>query len=149
MPGRSLPIAVPRRSPPEAVRRWILPGGSSGRPAASATGSTKGIPAVAAMLDAAAPQAALLRAMLRVIEETVPVQRIWLDTAENRDTPRTGFSGDAPASVIEVLQALYTDMTGRRGMSGAAARRVLAGSEPFQLYPALVQALPDPPEKTT
>src|SRR6266481_601037 len=34
---------------------------------------------------------AQIRAMLRVIEETVPVQRIWLDTAEARETPRTCF----------------------------------------------------------
>lgn len=33
----------------------------------------------------------MIMAMLRVIEESVPVQRIWLDTAENKDTPKTGF----------------------------------------------------------
>src|SRR5690606_17218822 len=46
-------------------------------------------PAVAAVIEACGDRKGLVRAMLRVVEETVPVQRIWLDTAENKDTPRT------------------------------------------------------------
>ena len=48
-----------------------------------------------------------MKSMLRVIEETVPVQRIWLDTAENKETPRTGFEGEPPAAVIEVAAVLF------------------------------------------
>jgi hypothetical protein len=48
--------------------------------------------------------ALLIKSMLRVIEETVPVQRIWLDTAENKETPRTGFEGEPNAAVVEVAQ---------------------------------------------
>lgn len=86
-----------------------------------------------------------MRAMLRVVEETVPVQRIWLDTAENRDTPKTGFSGElpeGPEGVRKVLLTLYRDMTGRRGMSPESAVRALAATDPFQNYPALVASLP-------
>ena len=102
-------------------------------------------PAVAAVLEAAGERSALVRAMLRVVEETVPVQRIWLDTAENRDTPKTGFSGEppeAPEGVRKVLLTLYRDMTGRRGMSPESAARALAATDPFQNYPALVASLP-------
>ena len=102
-------------------------------------------PAVAAVLEAAGERSALLKAMLRVIEETVPVQRIWLDTAENRDTPRTGFSGEspeAPEGVQKVLLTLYRDMTGRRGMSPESAVRTLSTTDPFQNYTALVASLP-------
>lgn len=102
-------------------------------------------PAIAAALDACAAQAPLLKAMLRVIEETVPIQRIWLDTAENKDTPRAGFSGEPPEAVTEVLKALFEDMTGRRNMSPESARRMLLATEPFQNYPELVAALPDDP----
>jgi hypothetical protein len=98
-------------------------------------------PAVAAALEASAERAPLIKAMLRVIEETVPVQRIWLDTAENRDTPRTGFAGDPPEAVVQVLETLFADMVGRRGMSAAEARKALLSTEPFQNYPALVAAL--------
>lgn len=102
-------------------------------------------PAVAAALGAAAEHAPLIRAMLRVVEETVPVQRIWLDTAENKDTPRTGFSGEPTAAVVEVLKALYSDMVGRRAMSDELARKSLLTTEPFQNYPDLIAALPGGP----
>ena len=99
-------------------------------------------PAVAAALGAAAEQAPLIRAMLRVVEETVPVQRIWLDTAENKDTPRTGFAGEPTAAVVEVLRALYSDMICRRGMSDELAKKSLSSTEPFHSYPDLIAALP-------
>jgi hypothetical protein len=79
--------------------------------------------------------------MLRVIEETVPVQRIWLDTAENRETPRTGFAGEPSSEIMSVLNTLYGDMVGRRGLSPDSAKRLLMSTEPFQNYPALVSAL--------
>ncbi len=101
-------------------------------------------PAVAAVIDTAGEQASLIRAMLRVIEETVPLQRIWLDTAENRDPPRTGFSGESGEygqDVREVLLTLYRDLTVRRGMSHESALRLLGATEPFQQHPELLASL--------
>jgi hypothetical protein len=98
-------------------------------------------PAVAAALAVSADASGLIKAMLRVIEETVPVQRIWLDTAENRDTPRTGFAGEPPEAVVQVLKTLFADMVGRKGMSAADARNALLSTEPFHNYPALVAAI--------
>lgn len=102
-------------------------------------------PAVAAVLDAAGPLLPLVKAMLRVVEETVPVQRIWLDTAENKETPLTGFEGEPPAHVSEILDTLFEDMVGRRGMSHSLAKRTLASTEPFQKYPTLVASLSEGP----
>jgi len=102
-------------------------------------------PAVAAVIEAVGGNADLVRAMLRVVEETVPVQRIWLDTAENKDTPKTGFSGEpetAPDGVRTVLLTLFRDMVGRRGMSPEMAVTSLSLTEPFQNYPNLVASLP-------
>lgn len=102
-------------------------------------------PAVAAVIEAVGVNADLVRAMLRVVEETVPVQRIWLDTAENKDTPITGFSGEsetAPDGVRTVLLTLFKDMVGRRGMNPDAAVKALFLTEPFQNYPNLVASLP-------
>ena len=79
--------------------------------------------------------------MLRVIEETVPVQRIWLDTVENKEMPRTGFSGEPSEAIVEVLQALYTDMVGRKGLSSESAKNSLLTTEPFQNYPTLIASL--------
>ena len=101
-------------------------------------------PAVAAVLDSAGDLAPLVKAMLRVIEESVPVQRIWLDTAENKDTPKTGFSGEPPEAVVTVLRTLFADMIGRRGMSVEVAKRSLLSTEPFQNYPGLIAGLGGP-----
>lgn len=98
-------------------------------------------PAVAAVFESAGAMLPLVKAMLRVVEETVPVQRIWLDTVENRETPMTGFEGEHPSEVVEILQTLYEDMIGRRCMSPAMAKKTLASTEPFQKYPSLVAAL--------
>ena len=101
-------------------------------------------PSVAAVLESAGTLAPLIKSMLRVIEETVPVQRIWLDTAENKETPRTGFSGEPPEAVITVLKTLFSDMIGRKGMSVESAKRALLSTEPFQNYQGLVAGLEDP-----
>jgi hypothetical protein len=98
-------------------------------------------PAVAGVLESAGALFPNVKAMLSVIQETVPVQRIWLDTAENRETPRTGFAGEPPEAVTAALQVVYADMTGRRGMSVQSAKRALRSTEPFQNFPELIDAL--------
>lgn len=99
-------------------------------------------PAVRAVLDDAGPLLPQIKAMLRVIEETVPVQRIWLDTAEGKDVPQTQFSGEPPAEILSVLEVMYRNMTTRKGMSPAIAKELLLRTEPFQDYPQLVNGLP-------
>ena len=98
-------------------------------------------PAVQSVLEDAGQLRPAIQAMLKVIEATVPVQRIWLDTAENRDTPRTGFAGDPPAEVREVLLVLFRNLVRRKGLTEEAARRQLLNTEPFQDYPELVAGL--------
>ena len=98
-------------------------------------------PSVAAVMESAGSLAPLIKSMLRVIEETVPVQRIWLDTAENKDTPRTGFEGEPNAAVIEVARVLFDDLVERKGLSVEEARKSMSHTEPFQKYPALVAQL--------
>lgn len=104
-----------------------------------------GHPAVAAVLDAADKSGSGLRAdvlaMLRVIEETVPIQRIWLDTAEDKETPRTGFGGEPPDEVTTVARTLFNSMVKRKGMAPELARANLLRTEPFDQYPELIAAL--------
>jgi hypothetical protein len=102
-------------------------------------------PAVRAVLDDAKGLAPQVLAMLRIIEETVPVQRIWIDTAEQRETPRTGFAGEPAAAVMDVLKIMYRNMVQLKGMSPSQARSRLLLTEPFQNHPELVAALPDDP----
>jgi hypothetical protein len=98
-------------------------------------------PSVAAVLANAGTLGPLVKAMLRVIEETVPVQRIWLDTAENKETPRTGFEGEPNEAIVEVARVLFDDLMERKGLTAEEARKSLLRTEPFQKYPALVAKL--------
>ncbi|MEA1674555.1 ATP-binding protein [Nitrospirillum sp. BR 11163] len=103
-------------------------------------------PAVREVLDQAGHLAPQIKAMIRVIEETVPVQRMWLDTAEGKETPRTGFAGEAPAEVRSVLLPMYRNFILRKAMSPELARERLLSTEPFHNYPELVRSLPDVPD---
>lgn len=96
---------------------------------------------IAAVLESAGAQHSLVKSMLRVIEETVPIQRIWLDTTENKEIPRTGFSGVPLENVVAVLNILFTDMIGRKGLSVEAAKQALLVTEPFQNYEELIAQL--------
>jgi hypothetical protein len=102
-------------------------------------------PAVKAVLDEADALRPQVQAMLRIIEETIPVQRIWLDTTESRETPRTGFAGESSAEIASVLLVLYKNMVMRKGYSPSLARERLLNTEPFNQHPDLVLALPDDP----
>lgn len=102
-------------------------------------------PVVASVLELSGENDALIKAMLRVIEETVPIQRIWLDTAEQHDPPKAEFSGEPPEKVLEILKVLYQDLRVRKGMTSDAAARVLLATAPFQNYPALIEQLVSKP----
>lgn len=104
-----------------------------------------GHPAVRAVLEQAGPLEPQIQAMLRIIEQTIPVQRIWLDTAEAQETAPTHFSGEAPAALIEVLTVMYRNLLSFKKLSPEAARSQLLRTDPFNNYPALVAALPDEP----
>src|SRR5262249_45933228 len=87
--GHPLPV-TPRRAIVQAWRAEHTAGGIRYR-------IDHQHPAVRAVLDDAGDLSVQIKAMLRVIEETVPVQRIWIDTTEGRETPRTGFAEEPPA----------------------------------------------------
>ena len=97
-------------------------------------------PVVSNVLESVGSLNPTVKAMLRVIEETVPVQRIWLDTAENNDVPKTGFEGEPAENIREVLSVVYNSMLAR-GIEPVAARRVLLSTEPFQNFPNLISSL--------
>lgn len=100
-------------------------------------------PAVKAVLAEAGAALPQIRAMLRVIEETIPVQRIWLDTAEAKETPRTGFAAEPDPEVRAVAEVLFRNMTRKGGLTAAEARARLLRTEPFHLYPNLIASLAD------
>lgn len=96
---------------------------------------------VASVLDRAGPLSRDIEALLRLVEEGVPVQRIWLDTAEEKDTPINDFSDSADDDVREVLQVMFEMLTELRGLDVETAKARLSKTSPFDRYPALVTGL--------
>lgn len=98
-------------------------------------------PAVKAVMENVGDLTEEVTAMLRVIEETIPIQRIWLDTTEAKDMPRTGFSSEPPAEIVSVLKVMYRNLTVRKALSPELAREQLLRTEPFHNFPDLIKAL--------
>ncbi len=99
-------------------------------------------PSISAVLDASsATQRDLILSMLRVVEETVPVQKIWLDTAEQKETPLTSFASSSDTAVIGVMTTLFKDMVIRKGMTIDDAKARLTRTDPFQNFAHLISQL--------
>lgn len=98
-------------------------------------------PAVQRALDAAGAGRRFAEEMLTVIEAGLPVQRIWLDVAEQGDLPP--LPDGMPAGEAVAMQSLYSHMRDVLGLSAADARRRLLSIEPFAAYPAAVAQLAD------
>ncbi|MGD9974743.1 MAG: ATP-binding protein [Desulfatirhabdiaceae bacterium] len=99
-------------------------------------------PAVSAVIEEAGPLKPKILAMLRVIEETVPVQRIWLDNADGKDIEQASPDDANSHEIRLILQTLYNSMVMGKGLSPQNARDRLLKTEPFQNYPDLVKTLP-------
>lgn len=102
-------------------------------------------PAIKNLLEDAGALAPQIKTAFRVLEETVPVQRIWLDTAETHETPLVGFTETPSEEIIAVLKVMFKNMVTKKGISPQLAREQLLLAEPFNNYPDLVASLPDKP----
>jgi hypothetical protein len=100
-------------------------------------------PAIVALTEDGGDLGERVEAMLRVLEETIPVQRIWLEAAETGEHAKGGFTAEAEESVKEVLTVLYRNLVVRKGMTPQDARAQLLKTEPFDLHPELVASLPE------
>lgn len=93
-------------------------------------------------------QSPLLENVLRVIEETVPIQRIWLDSVEVQESPRRGFSEESLDELRSILVDLYKHLTSVNRMSHEEACDKLRITEPFAAMPDLIRNLPGILERT-
>lgn len=100
-------------------------------------------PVVKEVLALAGNNTGMIETMLRVIEETVPVQKIWLDTVEQGEVQQGSFEGTPSNEVKKLLSILYHDMCTRIGLGAKQAKAQLAQTEPFNRFPSLVQGLPE------
>lgn len=82
-----------------------------------------------------------IRSMLRVIEETVPVQQIWLDTTESKEAPLTSFQGQKSEDVLLIMKELYNSMILIDRLTPDRAKERMYSIEPFNNYPELIAGL--------
>ena len=102
-------------------------------------------PLVGSALDATPDRRRALRALLRLLEETVPSPLIAIDHAEKPGEQAGPFERAPAAEVREVLMEVYRVLRAG-GASPEAARERILGMEPFRDYPELVASIDDTTE---
>lgn len=99
-------------------------------------------PLTAGVLAAAADGRPALEALLRLLEETVPVRQIWLDAAQKPDGHAKPFEEVADKDVKQVISLVYQVLR-RGGCSPAAAKERVATMDAFAGHPQLIATLAD------
>ena len=77
--------------------------------------------------------------MLITLEETVPIQQIWLDSAEKSDESSKPFI-DADLKKIEtIIEFTYRSLHDKEGYSIEATKQYLKSMDAFIDYPEVVE----------
>jgi hypothetical protein len=82
-----------------------------------------------------------IEAMLRLIETTVPIQRLWLDAVDPREVEVPVMDDNEAAVVEPILRLVFSQLIDGEGLSPEEAKRRLLRTEPFQKFPQLVQEI--------
>jgi hypothetical protein len=99
-------------------------------------------PLVARALQATAEFRPVIEAMLRLLEETVPVRQIWLDAAERPEGHARPFETVPESDVKAVMVQVYAALR-KTGLPPRESRERVASMEAFAAYPQLVATLSD------
>lgn len=117
------------------------------RPWATATRSAKRVyrinrshPGVKAALQAAGKSAPEIEALLRLLEETVPVQQIWLDIAEQKEDAAKPYD-DVDYALLRADIGRAYDFLVKSGINRATAKAQLQNIEPYNRHPKLIAEL--------
>lgn len=130
-----------RGAQPALVRAWTAVPGAGG----TTYRIDRSHPVVRRMIDSAGESGLPIEDMLHILERTLPVQRIWLETAERDEVADSAPAPQMTATDQSVLLSIYTHMRTGLGLAADEARRRLAAVEPFSSYPDAIAQLPDEP----
>ena len=98
-------------------------------------------PVIASLLDGSMGDAKMFEAALKIVEATVPVERIWLDTAEQGEVRSANEMRGMPPALLEVGRGLVTHWSTKIGMTPDQALTRLSATDPFQNYPLAVEQI--------
>jgi hypothetical protein len=97
--------------------------------------------AVRQVLERGGEQSIAIESMLRFIETTVPIQRLWLDAVDPREVEMPQME-DKDAAVVEpIMRLVFGQLVEGEGLSPEEAKRRLLRTEPFQKFPQLVRQM--------
>ena len=107
-------------------------------------------PVISALLQSVGTEASTeLEAAFRIIEETVPVEQIWLDTSEAPDKTPRPFHGSTNKQLRFLIEIAYRALRKNRNASNEEAVQLLLNCEEFggTEARAIIATLPlkDPP----
>lgn len=97
-------------------------------------------PLIAGCLQKLGPLSRDLEPVFRVIEEGVPVERIWLDKADAEKDHTIPYEGLDANVVREDIEATFRYLR-KRGESIEASRMYLLATSPFDRYPSIVHEI--------
>ncbi|MDE2967174.1 MAG: ATP-binding protein [Chloroflexota bacterium] len=105
-------------------------------------------PLIQDALKAGTAESRRVRQLLRLIEEYVPIQQIWVDLAEGDEAESVPFESATDREVISLIRALYTAFV-RSGLSHLEALERLGRTEAIgERYELIEPALEDLMEET-
>jgi hypothetical protein len=97
-------------------------------------------PLVASAVAAAGAAGPAIRALLRVLEETVPVQQIWLDATEHPEQQARPLDGVSTTEIEDIIRQTLLALQ-RGGFSPAQAQARVASMDPFNHHADVVAAV--------
>ncbi len=127
----------PREASPRLVNVWLSSSGASG----VRYRIDRSHPVVAGVLQTAGAHQGQIEVMLDVIEQSVPVQRIWLEASEQASEVPASADDMSVERLRPVLSGVWGYLRNTVGLPRDQAMERLLGSEPFNAYPELVQAV--------
>jgi len=98
-------------------------------------------PAIRHVLERGGDLSESIEGMLRIIEATVPVQRIWLDAVDRGDIEVQVTGSDESDAIAPVMRLVFGHLVAGEGLSLVEAKRRLLRTEPFQKFPQLVEEI--------
>lgn len=125
----------PRAAITDLIPAWEAGGGT----ASNRYRINRKHPVIARAVEAAGDGAQAVREALSVIEASVPVERIWLDTAERGEVSEPTTEAEVPPFLVAVARSLVAHWIVKHGLTVQQAIDRLAATDPFQNYPAILR----------
>ena len=98
-------------------------------------------PVIRHVLESGGDLSESIEGMLRIIEATVPVQRIWLDVVDRGDVDVQGTGSEESDALAPIMRLVFGHLIAGEGLTAVEAKRRLLRTEPFQKFPQLVEEI--------